>query len=261
MTYGICNISSIPIRKEPAESSEMRTELLFGEYFEVLDEIDRWSHIRTSFDNYDGWIDKKLIVPLKPKDFQSLSDQQPYIAGKYLNIVKSYSSKIDYYIGGGSSLHFFDSVKKTFKIGREKFRLKTEKFIPDSDIRESILKFSLQYLNAAYLWGGRNPFGIDCSGLSQIAYKVHGIPILRDASQQVSHGVAVNFVNEAQTGDLAFFDNAEGIITHVGIVIAGGKIIHASGKVRIDNLDHQGIFNNDTKRYTHKLRVIKDIIS
>jgi len=110
------------------------------------------------------------------------------------------------------------------------------------------------------LWGGRSPFGIDCSGFTQIIYKMAGIKIPRDASQQVHVGTALSFVDETQPGDLAFFDDEEGNIVHVGILWKRNKIIHASGKVRIDNVDQFGIFNVDTKRYTHKMRVMKKII-
>ncbi len=58
---------------------------------------------------------------------------------------------------------------------------------------------------------------------------------------------------------MAFFDNEEGEITHVGICLGGGEIIHASGSVRVDKFDHIGIFNVSKNSYSHKLRVIKRI--
>jgi cell wall-associated NlpC family hydrolase len=107
------------------------------------------------------------------------------------------------------------------------------------------------------MWGGRTPFGIDCSGFTQMVYRMAGIPLYRDVQQQALQGQVRGFAEEAQPGDLAFFDDEEGRIIHTGIVLEEGKIIHASGSVRIDTLDHQGIFNRDSGSYTHMLRVIR----
>jgi cell wall-associated NlpC family hydrolase len=115
-------------------------------------------------------------------------------------------------------------------------------------------------LNAPYLWGGKTPFGIDCSGFTQMVYKLNGYHLSRDASQQATQGEALSFIEESEPGDLAFFDNEEGNIIHVGIIMENNYIIHASGKVRVDRLDHLGIFNPETQKHTHKLRVIKKII-
>jgi cell wall-associated NlpC family hydrolase len=128
------------------------------------------------------------------------------------------------------------------------------------DKRSRIVEVSAKYLNSPYLWGGRSPFGIDCSGFTQIVYKIAGIRIPRDVSQQVQLGVNVDFVNEARPGDLAFFDDHDGKIIHTGIILEKGKIIHASGMVRIDNLDHEGINRSDNRHYTHHLRLVKNII-
>ncbi len=116
------------------------------------------------------------------------------------------------------------------------------------------------YLNAPYLWGGKTPFGLDCSGFTQMVYKLNGYTLLRDAAQQATQGEALSFVEESEVGDLAFFDDSEGKIDHVGILMQNNHIIHVHGKVRIDRIDHTGIFNTEMKRYTHQLRVIKKII-
>jgi cell wall-associated NlpC family hydrolase len=126
--------------------------------------------------------------------------------------------------------------------------------------KQTIVDDAMLYLHAPYLWGGRTPFGIDCSGLTQMVYKLKKIKLLRDAAQQATHGEPLNFISEAEPGDLAFFDNEEGDIVHVGLMLDKSRIIHVSGKVRIDMIDHVGIFNEDEQQYTHKLRVIKRII-
>src|SRR5690606_19751564 len=126
--------------------------------------------------------------------------------------------------------------------------------------RTQLLKTAFMYLNAPYLWGGKTPFGIDCSGFTQMVYRLNGYMIPRDASQQAKIGEPLSFIEESEVGDLAFFDNEEGNIIHVGIIMEDNYIIHAHGKVRIDRLDHLGILNIDTGRHTHKLRVIKKVI-
>jgi cell wall-associated NlpC family hydrolase len=125
---------------------------------------------------------------------------------------------------------------------------------------EQVPEFALHFLDAPYLWGGRSIFGIDCSGLTNVVFKMAGIHLRRDAWQQSEQGILVSFIDEARPGDLAFFNNEEGKIVHTGIILDQKKIIHASGRVRIDTLDHYGIFNEEQKRYTHQLRLIKRMI-
>jgi cell wall-associated NlpC family hydrolase len=126
--------------------------------------------------------------------------------------------------------------------------------------KSSLIETAFMYVNAPYLWGGKTPFGIDCSGFTQMVYKLNGYALLRDASQQATQGVPLSFIEESEAGDLAFFDNEEGKIIHVGIIMDDNYIIHASGKVRVDRLDHLGIYNAELNKHTHKLRVIKKII-
>ena len=102
--------------------------------------------------------------------------------------------------------------------------------------------------------------GLDCSGFTQAVFRLNGISLPRDASQQSGIGQVINLVTEALPGDLAFFDNDEGMITHVGLILDSTSIIHASGKVRIDALDHQGIYNVETNKYSHRLRLIRRIM-
>ena len=240
----------------------MVTQILFGEHFKVTEEVESWSKVRLAYDDYEGWVDTKMISKIEEEFYKLLDDQQSAVANDTFNLVfqeKDYSNKL---IVPGSSFPFCDREEKSFKIGEKKYfyQGKVSNNSTDENLRDSIIESALKYFNAPYLWGGRTPYGIDCSGLTQIVYKLNGVSLPRDASQQVLIGEPLTFVEEALPGDLAFFDNEEGKITHVGIIWDRHKIIHASGKVRIDNVDHQGIFNVDTKRYTHKLRVIKRII-
>jgi cell wall-associated NlpC family hydrolase len=152
-------------------------------------------------------------------------------------------------------------MDRTFEVGEMSYMIQGNNFSSSrSNSRELIIEKALKYFNSPYLWGGRSPFGIDCSGFSQILYKMAGFPIPRNASEQSLIGENLSFLEESKPGDLAFFDNEEGNIIHVGIIWEKNKIIHSSGMVRIDNIDQFGIYNVDTKRYSHKLRIMRRII-
>ncbi len=253
MSYGISTLSIIPCRAEGNDRSEMVTQLLFGEVYEVLEETEKWIKIKTALDGYECWICRKQFTEISGKEFEAYKlNQFPLCADLIGRITNSKGESSTITIG--TTLPFYR--KDIFKIQNEKY---TFKGAVVSKNEADVVKYSLLYLNAPYLWGGRSLFGIDCSGLSQIVYSLCGYRIPRDAYQQAEEGINVEFVELTEPGDLAFFDNEEGKITHVGIVTEPGKIIHASGKVRIDSLDQQGIFNKELGKYTHKLRVIKRI--
>jgi len=260
MNYGISNLSIIPVRKEPSEKSEMVTQILYGEHFEIREQMVGWSNIKMAYDGYEGWIDSKMITELNSRALSKLENNPSAVLADIFSIVPV-NEEQNLMLVAGSTLPVWRPYLKEFSVNKETYSLKGEVFYGEiKDPRTVAIHQALKYFNAPYLWGGRSPFGVDCSGFTQIIYKMIGIQIPRDASQQVKVGTALSFVDEAQPGDLAFFDDDEGNIVHVGIIWKRNKIIHASGKVRIDNVDQFGIFNVDTKRYTHKMRVMKKII-
>ena len=228
------------MRKEASHESELVSELLFNDIYEVIDENDEWVKIRCMYDLYEGWVRKLQHFEIDDKEYNEYLKKDKYIITSpisyYNNKVLSFGSKI------------FEERENSILL-RKKF---------DSRI---MIESAIKLLDTPYRWGGKSVMGIDCSAFVQLCAKAAGYKLPRDASQQVNHGVTVSFLSEARSGDIAFFENENRRITHVGILLSNDKIIHASGKVRIDTLDQTGIFNKETNRHTHVLSVIKRLKS
>ena len=256
MKYGIIELSVVPGRAEASDKSEMTTQLLFGDLFSIIEESDKFIHIKIQYDNYDCWICKKQYLPISKTEFIEISNS-PYHCVTDLVQVISYKKNF-VPIVQGSSLPYYKNGE--FKLDNNKVLFKGDISTPGKiGSKDKIVEDALMYLNAPYLWGGRSPLGIDCSGLTQMVYRLQGVKLPRDAYQQAEIGRTLSFIEESEPGDLAFFDNQEGKITHVGIILKNNHIIHASGRVRIDRIDQQGIFNSEIGNHTHKLRLIKSI--
>ncbi|VXB55502.1 Hydrolase Nlp/P60 [Flavobacterium sp. 9AF] len=252
--FGICNLAIVPLRLEPSDRSEQVSQLLFGDHFKVLEKIEKWTKIETAFDHYIGWIDNKQYLHIREDHFAILEESPIVLNGDLIEYISTPNNQL-IPIPLGSCLSFLDNEQINFS----NYIFEGIKICGIKE-KSNLIKTAYMYLNAPYLWGGKTPFGIDCSGFTQMVYKLNGYKILRDASEQATQGEALSFIEESEPGDLAFFDNEEGNIIHVGIMMEDNYIIHASGKVRIDRLDHLGIYNAETNRHTHKLRVIKKII-
>lgn len=252
--YGISEQSVIPVRQEPSERAEMITQILFGETFQILEETVKWSSVKLTNDNYIGWIDHKTITHITEEYFNQLKSETQFVLPNVLIHVLTHTSE-QMILPAGSTLPGFSKEDQTFAIQENRY------YVQDNITgSHEINVLTKQFLNCPYIWGGKNPFGIDCSGFVQVIYYILGKHLPRDAHQQVNKGTAVNFISDVQSGDLAFFDDSEGNIVHVGIILNPKEIIHASGKIRIDHIDQQGIFSQDIKKYTHRLRVIKRIL-
>ncbi len=256
MHYGICNLSIVPLRIESNDTSEMVSQLLFGEHFKILEINKKWSKIRSAFDNYEGWVDNKQIEEITEETYENIEKSKTTLASELIDFATDKNENYTTVVLG-SSLPFFNN--QNLFINSTNFKYEGA-IILEKLPKESLIKIAFKYLNSPYLHGGKTPFGIDCSGFTQMVYKLCGYKLLRDATQQATQGEVLSFIEESEPGDLAFFDNNEGVITHVGIIMKDNYIIHAYGKIRIDRIDHSGIFNIDTHRHTHKLRVIKKII-
>lgn len=252
MEYAVVMVPAAPVRRKPWHQSEMTSQLLFGESVKLLKQKGNlWVKIRSLHDDYEGWMTNTLLREIKEDDAKVYSD---YVSTGFLNVVHLNESNIR--IPMGASLPGF--LDGRGKIDGSIFLLEGE-YQKRSEQRleaGTVTQLTSKWLNAPYLWGGRTILGVDCSGFVQVNYKIMGVDLPRDAWQQAQEGETIRKLKDAVCGDLAFFDDKEEIV-HVGILLGDDRIIHASGKVRIDNIDKKGIINSDTGKRTHSLRVIK----
>lgn len=238
MNKGICTVTVAPVRAENSDKAEIVTEILYGESADILEVNKNWTKIKMHYDGYEGWMDTKQIKPVT----------EEYLTNRKVNLItEDFSSVMT--LEGKTLLSMGSEVEFPAVASRR-----------SHDTRESIALTAKEFLNIPYLWGGKSFFAVDCSGFVQLVYKIHNVKMPRDTYQQAEVGETLSFVEESRPGDLAFFENSEGKIIHVGIMLENQKIIHASGKVRIDTLDSSGIFNKEMNKHTHKLRVIKSVL-
>lgn len=238
MNKGICVVTVAPVRAENSDRAEIVTEILFGESADILEVNKNWTKIKMHYDGYEGWMDTKQIKHVT--DEHLTSRKVTLITENFASIMTN---------DGRTLLSMGSEVEYAAVASRRSHNL-----------RESIALTAKEFLNVPYLWGGKSFFAVDCSGFVQLVFKIHNIKLPRDTYQQAEVGEVLSFVEESQPGDLAFFENSEGKIIHVGIMLENQKIIHASGKVRIDTLDSSGIFNKEMNKHTHKLRVVKSVL-
>ena len=244
-----CLVNISPVRATNNDPAEIVTQLLFGEIFTVHEIKQSWCRITTFNDHYEGWIDIKHVHFLSEKEVKKWND----IAIPQLELTQELTTPWGKQLISRGAYIPFDDCEE-FSIGTVNFELTPTNALFVKPTYP--FKLALEYLNTPYLWGGKSPFGIDCSGLTQMVYRFYDYNLPRDASQQVEIGREVEY-NDIQPNDLAFFENESGKITHVGILGEDQTIIHAAGRVRIDVLTRAGIFNDDLQVLTHHLKVIK----
>jgi hypothetical protein len=254
---GISIHTLIAVRSNPSERAELVTQLLFGETFSIEEVTGNWVRIINTSDNYEGWVDRKLVTHLTEDEYNNWNINHLHTLSLPFATMIDHGTNTLKPVLAGSRLPITDA-HRSFSIAGSNYTYSSP-FEIEKNGDDPMISIAKKFLNAPYLWGGKSILGIDCSGFVQIVYSIFGINLPRDASKQIALGKPINFTNEAKPGDLAFFDNEIGDIIHVGILLNSHEIIHASGFVRIDPIDHQGIFNQQTNNYSHKLRIIKRI--
>lgn len=248
MQYAICNLGTVPLRAEPAHTAEMVSQLLYGETFLILEERSQWSRIRTSFEALEAWIENKQLFKIPETAYEELNAEDLQLSADLMEFVTGEDQLIPIPVGSVlNGISLFDHQHSgAVASGKQP--------------KGNLIETAFLYLNTPFLWGGKSPMGIDASGFTQMVYKLNGYQLSRNAANQARQGESLSFIEESEPGDLAFFDGPDGVINHVGIIMTDNYIIHADGKVRLDRLDHSGIYNSEIRRHTHQLRVIKKIV-
>ena len=251
MEYVACAVPAAPIRKKASHKSEMTNQLLFGETMQVIKNKNQWLKILSMHDHYEGWIRSNQVEKISE---ELAIGKANWITAELLNPIQLSGSKMNVSIG--SSLLGY--LQQNGQFGNLKYQFfeksyNRKEIVPDESLVTHLAK---QWLHSPYLWGGRTPLGVDCSGFVQVVFKMMGVELARDAWQQSKQGKKISKLQNASLGDLAFFHDDEEIV-HVGILLSVSEIIHAAGKVRMDQIDKKGIINADTGQRTHRLKIIR----
>ena len=238
------------MRVENSHESELVSQLLYGDCFEILSTKKEWFQIKSLDDLYIGWVNNKQVKKISKKNAEKITFDENIYSTRFIDYVETNENRL-------SSIVLGSNIGACKYLGHDYDGPKHKK----TENKSNLIKIASLYLNSPYLWGGKTPFGVDCSGLTQMIYRINGFNIPRDAYQQSEFGgETLSFIDESEPGDLAFFDDKEGKIVHVGMLLENNYILHACGKVRIDRIDQTGIFNNEKQKHSHKLRIIKKII-
>lgn len=248
--YGLCHLSIIPIRASAAQPGEQLSQLLYGDLYKITDHRKDWSKIRVIHDKTEGWILNTQVKAISKTHYKEIKAvKHPAYSNELISFVSEHANHLTPILLG-SVVQNAKYLKQTYE----------GELVSGKSKKENLISTSLQYLNAPYQTGGKTPFGIDSAGLTQMVYKLNGHQLPRSPKEQATKGEVLSFVEESTPGDLAFFDNKEGDIIHVGIIMQNNHLIHAYGSVRIDRLDQTGIYDLEKGTYTHHLRVIKKIL-
>ena len=260
--------SIVPVRAEAREGSEQQTQLLFGETCTVLEQISRWNRVKLDSDGQEGWVDAKMITAMSAAEYKSHREALKTAAMVSMPMVYAVSENNRQTIPLTAGTQLTGYKDGRFEVLGVGFRIDSGMVITDPmEMNQTNLLQAIRFfLNVPYLWGGKNALGMDCSGFTQTVMSLFGRHLLRNASEQAAQGRKIAHLQNAQAGDLVFFDHEDGKISHVGIVIDSERVVHCSGRVKVEKLDETGIFSIEQADkehpqgfYTHHLVQIRRI--
>lgn len=267
--------SIIPVRSNPQESSEQQTQILFGETCTIIEQKPRWNRVKLDSDGQEGWVDSKMVTPMAKKEYNTYKKdyEQAALVAYPMAYAISENNGQTIPLTAGTRLTKYNNG--SFSVLGVRFRIDPAMVLAnyltfDEQHLIQVLRF---FLNVPYLWGGKNAMGMDCSGFTQVIMSLFGKKLLRNASQQATQGRTITTLKNAKAGDLVFFDHfdnentqKERKITHVGILLDAERVIHCSGRVKVEKIDQKGIlsreYTSNTNKegiYTHRLLAIKRV--
>ena len=272
--------SIVPVRAEASETSEQTTQMLFGELCTVEEQKPRWMRVKLALDGQTGWVDAKMIAILSADEYKSCSaalKTAAYVVFPMAYAVSENNGQTIPLTAGTRLPSYHGGHFEVLSVG---FRIDTGMVLaqPLEMTQQNLLQTVRFFLNVPYLWGGKNALGMDCSGFTQTILSLFGHTLLRNASEQATQGRLISQLSSSKTGDLAFFchyntdaplhkneeKEQEQKVTHVGILIDRERIIHCSGRVKIEKIDTTGIFSVEQSdsahpngQYTHRLLSIR----
>ena len=256
MEKGIVYQGYVPVRREPSETSEMVSQVLFGEEFRILNSNGKWLQISLYFDGIEGWVTKDGVDTIEPENMPENESDRGYRMVSHPCIIVQ-DLKLDRQLILPAGSIWPKTGGNALTLGRHEFGLLSEEGLITPGPHMDPEEIGKGLISLPHLWGGRSGFGFDGPGLVQMLCRMMGLQLPRQCNQQAGLGTTVNFMHEIRKGDLAYFDNEEAELVHAGMVLDGGRVLHCSTNVRIDRLDHHGIYSIEKEAYTYKLRVIK----
>lgn len=258
MVRAVALHSIVPVRSNPAEDAEQLTQMLFAETCDIIAEKCRWKQVKLHLDGQQGWVDAKMVSPLSEDEYKVLeaSADSAAIVRLPMTYAVSGNNGQTLPLTAGTRLPAYNNgtfsmLGVTFRIDQQAVALTP---LPlNADELMNAVRF---FLNTPYLWGGKNALGMDCSGFSQVVMSLFGVKLPRNASEQAREGQEVPSLQEAVAGDLVFFNHADlnpeqTNISHVGILLNSSRVVHCSGRVKVEKIDDNGIFSVEIRDFQH----------